>query len=598
MNSKKKAVLISTDAQSKQHQILAKVLGGICDLHAEEIAEINSLNLDERFPDAEYFFLVFDVLKYETHNITTEKNAIYCLPKSVPFSEYQASVREAKLPKKTSFLDLNAVPATDLLRFINGFINAEKTPGLSHLYSKETEIVFEKIQSLGDIGLSADALYQKVCIATNSFHSKMFEVQTIFTSLVSQSFEFAKSNTPDFPTCSIQMAYDKNRVCFTTRFSIALADPQAFVHKIKSGQYARLQQIWLNSDLTQITYYSSLNEIEIKTALYANSTQRDNLSSILVSTTEDNIALPNLAIPPEEYQYFLLNDIIEAYFESIQDRPSDTALGTQFLKQRDQKTALQKVLAQKSQLLNKVTSEFESQGEKVQQLVQSDQTKILGMQKEISDFQEEVARLNKALEIEKRKTGDANALGKNTEDLEKERDALQSENKILKERIANSEEKAQAADEKAKDKHKSAVNSDKTISELERKVQELEEEKTRLEKRSTDQAEKLKKLAEAKSEEKPKPTAAPVGASAEDIKRMRSRLFEMEENEKKMTQALKQLQFKLEAADKAVAMAKKEQEESKKLLEKKLDFEKKKSEELGARLIEMEKALKAAKRAA
>lgn len=588
--AKKKIIALAAETEAPIRDSLVQTIGEHGEAVSESITDSVLASLDEKFADADSFVIAVASDMSTLAEITTTKPVLLVCGEEHSYLDVLARLKAAKLTANYSFYSRKSNSIAAETGFMQQYFEPDTSPGLAALTQKGDQIIFEKIQSTSDLGIVADALSANAQIKHKQFAGKSFLIQNIINAVVSQAYQLTAAVKDGPKTCATQILYSQELFAVSARFGSKDTNPQKLREEILHGKNRYLNAAWTSADHLQVSLYPASEEIEVKCILMAKDAKNpEAFNSLLVNETAAEANVPSLETVPEGVTYLPLNDIVEAYYDSIMNIPSPTSLGKQFLKPEDRQTQLQKSIQKYQEVKQKGVDMAAAQGAKN---AASDALKSKGnaqaLEKQLNDANAEIARLNKALDLARNSASDAVEQAKSTGDAAAERDALRKERELLKQRIAEAETKQKAAEEATLEKRKQMHEKDKEITDLKKQISELQA--------------SIKKLGKKQGDTviAANPGAAGGGGAAggDELKKLRSRVYEMEENEKKLTLAIKQSQFKLDNADKAVEAAKKEAEEKTKLLEKKLDFEKGKSEDLQKRVTELTEALKQAKKAA
>jgi hypothetical protein len=188
--------------------------------------------------------------------------------------------------KACSHLNLNQLNAYNLpLHELAG--SQEKYPGISFLLGKGSEVLFQKVQELGDIGEKIDRVIAKLEKKYPKLIPHLFNLRHLTYSVLHHALNASMSVGKKIPLADFQIGADENQIIFATRFN----SPENSMVDLNRTIVDSRSILWQNAanatDLLVFTELSRLRQMEIKAVVSAKGELSSGGASILIRKVED-----------------------------------------------------------------------------------------------------------------------------------------------------------------------------------------------------------------------------------------------------------------------------------------------------------------------
>lgn len=483
-------------------------------------------------------------------------------PWRLVFLRGDAAITPSKLSadwlSNASCIALRRISNPDLPRVLQLAMGHDRCPGVGVLSDRNSEIYFEKILSLNELGLKVDRFMALLEKSQPTLQAQFFNLRQLSYAILHQGITASTAVAKVSPVVDFQITANSDRIVFAAKFSAARGALQQWLDGMHSGRDLLWHNVKLAADLTAFTELKKNGEVEIKALLSKEGDfSADREKSVLVHRIEQ--FLPDaIAIEAQRASRF---------------RPLDQLAGQEFKGASSAAPAANVVAVEDSgQKLNfKLKADMlESEKNNLQALVKKKTQLIAGLNRDVSLAQRELvaAQNNSTKEIHRLSTEAEKFKGDNrrlTEKLVKLQKQLELNHEQNREAPAQHLETEQAG----KDLKQSELNrrlAEGKISELNTKVAHQEEQLARLRKEN----------AELKAD---KSNSKPVQAASDDIatklREMNKQVQDGKNKEQALEKEVKRLTLKLESAEKNLKAAQSLHEKQANIAERLLDEAKK-----------------------
>ncbi len=185
--------------------------------------------------------------------------AVDCEPGEPIFSKISSQWKQ-----KISYLALGAISNKDLPKVLSVSLEPCAVPGISAIAEKNSEILFEKVQRLSQIGHRIDQVVQNIETKFPEMASQSFNLRNVSYSILQLALMEAMAATKIMAVVDFQITASNERIAFSTRFS---ARPETYA-AWRSDMANLAKPLWRSltssTDLLVFTHLEERNEIEVK----------------------------------------------------------------------------------------------------------------------------------------------------------------------------------------------------------------------------------------------------------------------------------------------------------------------------------------------
>lgn len=164
----------------------------------------------------------------------------------------------------SSSLNLSTLPALDLPRVVQVCLAHERFPGIVSLNERGSEVFFDKVQGLQEIGQKIDRLLGVIEQKYPVLLPQFFNLRQLMFAILHQAFESGSSIGSIANTVDFQVSASEKRLVFGVRFAAAPGSLEEWLNEMQTGSSHLWHNARISADLLILTELTAVKQIEVK----------------------------------------------------------------------------------------------------------------------------------------------------------------------------------------------------------------------------------------------------------------------------------------------------------------------------------------------